>query len=118
MPVKFWQTSTRFWFFLSHLITTVSSYKLILALVVLESFFSFQGKNGTENHKDYVMFILWVEWFDVSRDKEFHMSIEAQLRTIQGEKYGNLDFYQKGGSLSDDEKMQWGNWATMGPNWL
>ena len=36
------------------------------------------------------------------------MSIEAQLRTIQGEKYGNLDFYQKGGSLSEDEKM-WGN---------
>ena len=44
------------------------------------------------------------------------MSIEAQLRTIQGEKYGNLDFYQKGGSLSDDEKMHWGNRATLGPN--
>ena len=31
MPVKFWQTISRFWFFLSYLITTVCTYLFILS---------------------------------------------------------------------------------------
>ena len=55
MPVKFWHTSLRFWFFLSYLITTVLKYALEFEETTLSSqFVYFHFIRLDENEKNFI----------------------------------------------------------------